>query len=85
MSKQNGGSAFPQLDAYVDGKGERPVYVTEPGMTLRQYYEAKAMAALIAACPWKYISDYLRDDGEHGLRGDAQAAAETMLRAREES
>jgi hypothetical protein len=40
--QDNGGPAFPQLDCYVDAKGEKPAYTTHDGMTLRDYFAARA-------------------------------------------
>lgn len=42
MSKDNGGPAFPQVAVNEDG------FLYEPGMTLRDYFAAKALAWALA-------------------------------------
>ena len=51
MSASDGGSAFPTLDAYVDANGERPVYATDGGMSLRAYIASTALQGFLAATP----------------------------------
>ena len=74
MSKNNGGPAFPQVDI-KDSYGMLVPYL-QRGMTLRDYFAAKAMQGMMTiSC---------RID-EFGI--DAQAAyemADAMLKAREE-
>ncbi|MFA9439441.1 hypothetical protein ACDA63_07370 [Uliginosibacterium sp. sgz301328] len=75
MSEQikDGGTAFPCLDA----GGTGILQLREPGMTLRDYFAAKAMQA----CATNEV-------GAHGFTFDERAAwayqqADAMLRARE--
>ena len=53
MSKDEGGSAFPQHPIYSlqeeDGIYDLLVYEQGSGMTLRDYFAAKAMQGLVAA------------------------------------
>ena len=51
MSKDNGGPAFPQAD---DATGSA-------GMTLRDYFAAKAMQAMVAS-PAYYIDGWAQSD-----------------------
>ena len=70
MSINTGGPAFP-APAGVQ-------HITEQGMTLRDYFAAKAMQALFAG---------LEAGKEHqvaSIPGTAYAVADAMLRAREE-
>ncbi len=64
MSKrETGGSAFP-----VDGN--------DPGMTLRDYFAAKAMAGVIDSCEFK---------NSHYIAGWAYEIADAMLAARDKT
>lgn len=75
---KNGGPAFPLLDAYVDANGEHPVYASEGGMSLRDYFAAKAMHAL--------ISHGVQVDGFATMNNaakDAYRMADAMLAERE--
>lgn len=51
MSKDNGGYAFPSNDIGGD---------CETGMTLRDYFAAKAMAAIISTNPKSHVSEVSR-------------------------
>jgi hypothetical protein len=67
-------SAFPQLvlsnnGAYVEG-----------GMTLRDYFAAKAMQALLRQYP-----DHLMNSPASEVASDAYSMADAMLAAREEA
>jgi hypothetical protein len=86
MSKTNtGGPAFPL--AFEDSI-ETPETRVEYGMTLRDYFAAKAMQAIYAAqvewqstdCPADAESLQVMED----VAGDAYALADAMLRAREQ-
>jgi hypothetical protein len=83
MSKNNGGAAFPM--ATIDG-------YTQDGMTLRDYFAAKVVAALITEPQFTDGSRAAvelwddRDDGNHGPEQFAYVAyrvADAMLKARE--
>ena len=45
MSQENGGAAFPQEVRYVAPNGQSGSYGPSGGMTLRDYFAAKAMLA----------------------------------------
>lgn len=48
MSKETGGTAFPWVESYVNvDKGERYENYGDAGMTLRDYFAAKAMQVLL--------------------------------------
>jgi hypothetical protein len=73
-----GGAAFPVMDQ-VAPNGEH-IQWGELGMTLRDYFAAKAMAALIARVPY---------DERHGIHAEAMSFAaynfaDAMLKAREQ-
>ena len=73
MSTNTGGPAFPQCSYNMKGG-----YDITGGMTLRDYFAAKAMQALFAS---------LEAGKEHqvaSIPGTAYAVADAMLRAREE-
>jgi hypothetical protein len=66
MSKETGGPAFPN----------NFVYPKNQGMTLRDYFAAKAMQAIIGVCP-KNLPD-------EDLAIDSYKVADAMLKAREQ-
>lgn len=50
MSRDTGGPVFPVLErSYEDRRDGGTLYETTPGMTLRDYFAAKALPAIIAA------------------------------------
>jgi hypothetical protein len=66
----NGGPAFPRrkniglivnkspeskLTTELSGDDYEPIYKDDPGMTLRDYFAAKAMAALMVSASYKHI------------------------------
>jgi hypothetical protein len=72
MSNNNGGSAFP-VNQQDDRNGDTFIYA-EPGMTLRDYFAAKAMQGFAGGGgydKWEYLTQ------------DAYAVADAMLKARE--
>ena len=79
MSKETGGKAFPGIkktEATRLGEFDR----TEEGMTLRDYFAAKAMQG--------WLASYGPDDGAPKAETTARMAyefADAMLRAREAS
>lgn len=86
-AKDNGGPAFPALDLGEQDFGQRGAY---PGMTLRDYFAAKALAALITEPPWgegsQAITSRLSDatgDEAMNYANVAYKIADAMLKARE--
>lgn len=70
--KNNGGPAFPfEYDA-----NNQSSIVPHTGMTLRDYFAAKAMAALIMAIP--------HGDNAIGYAQEAYEMADDMLKTREQ-
>lgn len=85
QKKTDGGPAFP-----IYGKLNEWGYAEQPGMTLRDYFAAKAMAALVLATEQKYLSDPIKheacrasEDSEY-VAQDAYAIADAMLNEREQ-
>jgi hypothetical protein len=76
MSIEDGGPAFPAPDLGEQEFGQRGAY---PGMTLRDYFAAKAMQALISSDEWRIDCDY------EITAGSAYRAADYMLKARKET
>lgn len=76
MDKNKGGSAFPCLQ-YMNQGGIVP---TSGGMSLRDYFAAKAMQA-IAQSPELYEIDTI--PGADAIAANAYYIADAMLRARE--
>lgn len=74
-----GESAFPVLH-YIDGKSTSP----DKGMTLRDYFAAKAMQGLLANP--KLASHILKEGGSFGgwIEQSAYGWADAMLKAREQ-
>ena len=77
MKKNTGGPAFPQADPVANEFNNK--YGTDRGMTLRDYFAAKAMQGAIIGCASR---------GEVGLYSDwagfAYEMADAMLKARSE-
>jgi hypothetical protein len=71
-----GGPAFPRLGLKVTGP-DGQVIAHDPGMTLRDYFAAKAMQALLSDQDWRQDMDF----GETASAAYRQADA--MLKARE--
>lgn len=77
MSKDNGGQAFPTVDyAKPVGGGAHMMTITG-GMTLRDYFAAKAMQAMASAPMGKFTHTNFED-----LTGSAYAMADAMLAER---
>lgn len=72
MSKKTGGSAFP----YEERNSEGQPYLDHFGMTLRDYFAAKAMQGMLANQHPYQASD------EHMFARDAYVMADAMLKAR---
>jgi len=75
MSKDNGGPAFPTVDA-----NREEDYGTR-GMTLRDYFAAKAMQPLLRANGLSITSPSAGGDN-HSVARVAYAMADAMLEAR---
>jgi hypothetical protein len=86
-TKNTGGPAFPgigyrEIDTHHPMTGEKvgttEVEVKEPGMSLRDYFAARAMQGIICTQPYP--------DGivTVGIAGDAYAIADAMIKAREQ-
>lgn len=74
-TKDTGGQAFPCYERGSAGAG--PLDLTDPGMTLRDYFAAKAMQGLLAqSCGTAMGSDPI-----NGAQY-AYAMADAMLKAR---
>ena len=76
-----GGFAFPQTDFLEDGT---TAHYGEAGMTLRDYFAAKAMQGLVAAnwCADLRNDHYGESAGNSTVARDAYMIADAMLEAR---
>ena len=75
MTKETGGTAFPYSGVHK-GKAEN-IIVDSQGMTLRDYFAAKAMQGRLANPDWLCSDDRTATE--------AYQIADAMLRAREAS
>ncbi len=66
-------SAFPVLE-----RGGSGLELTDPGMTLRDFFAAQAMGPLL-----QQIKDYPDENWRMGIAIDAYAMADALLAARE--
>lgn len=89
MGNNNGLSAFPRPYSYAEDVDE--VHVAQKGMSLRDYFAAKALPALIAEPSWgegaNPVFSRLGKDGKDEAEMFAKAAyrlADAMLKARAE-
>jgi hypothetical protein len=81
MSKDNGGPAFPETCTQYDS--DHDPYVTSiGGMTLRDYFAAKAMQAIINAEIAAYYSGSTNAVKEDNISILAYKAADSMLAER---
>lgn len=78
MSINTGGTAFPLSAVFNEGMG---IHSEEYGMTLRDYFAAKAMQAIIAKTPFD-INDHRKEKFDATAKG-AYEYADAMLMARE--
>ncbi|HCD2513564.1 TPA: hypothetical protein NBJ98_002672 [Citrobacter freundii] len=78
MSNKTGGPAFPNKSAAVNGGSS----FDSSGMTLRDYFAAKAMQGILAN-PGQL--DNVNDEASKWVAKDAYRVADAMLRARESS
>lgn len=77
---ETGGPAFPAPDLGEHDFGQRGVYW---GMTLRDYFAARAMTACYAEyCAHANVQGY-EEDWKMGVALDSYAMADAMLKARE--
>ena len=74
-NKNTGGQAFPCFERGSAGAG--PLDLTDPGMTLRDYFAAKAMQGLLA----QSCGSAMGSDPINGAQY-AYAMADAMLKAR---
>lgn len=79
MSKETGGQAFPRQQWEYDGQNNVLQY-QEEGMTLRDYFAAKAMQAWLSQIPTEEMEDMMRRWAENSYE-----MADAMLKAREGS
>lgn len=80
-TKDTGGQAFPCYERGSAGAGH--LELTDPGMTLRDYFAAKAMAALISTSAGPCIVGGL-SGAEPETAKAAYNIADAMLKARTE-
>lgn len=76
----NGGPAFPHVGTtFNHDYGEREAVTTEPGVTVRDYFAAKAMQALVQTpmCEWPEIEPV-----SPSISTTAYRIADEMLKAR---
>ena len=82
MSDTNtGGPAFPEVRIISGDNYNAPTKVYYGGMTLRDYFAAKAMQALMTSD--KYGGIVGINNYEHNRAKDAYKVADAMLKARE--
>lgn len=75
-AKKEGGTAFPAIRIISGDNYNRPMQVHTTGMTLRDYFAAQAMQALLSGSSFS--------DGQWELEADAAyKIADAMLEARE--
>lgn len=85
MSEQDGGPAFPTfVDQYDYGLQEKRPTTVDPGMTLRDYFAAKALQQAVRdeeACPSTFIAGKYTPTVE-GIARRAYGYADALLKAR---
>lgn len=79
MTTNTGGPAFPVPPAFMTEQGD--ISVALEGMTLRDYFAAKAMQATVQA--WIINHEYPSTDFE--IASNAYRVADAMLEARSKS
>lgn len=78
MNNQDGGPAFPQTGKKMRADGKSIDNPGEPGMTLRDYFAAKALQGLLS-------NPQTAESGTHHKDATfAYAAADAMIAARKE-
>jgi len=84
MSRETGGQAFPRQQWDYDGQNNVLQY-QEDGMTLRDYFAAKAMAAVVRRWDGYSFGGGPESPLYKELAIDAYNIADAMLKAREAS
>jgi hypothetical protein len=79
MSKDTGGPAFPFSVEFPKEEGKGTMY--SDGMTLRDYFAAKAMQAWLSTYPTHHGPDEVYAEG---VAEFAYEVADAMLKARQE-
>ena len=79
MSKNDGGPAFP--GPYVNEDKSLEVLWKQQGMTLRDYFAAKAMQGMLAN---PKLQEQILKAGQSWIEESAWAVADAMLKARGE-
>jgi hypothetical protein len=77
MSKPNGGNAFPEM--VTEGGGGNYWQSCKGGMSLRDYFAAKAMSGAINA----YMHSVVDDFGYREIAMQSYKIADAMLKERE--
>jgi hypothetical protein len=85
MSRNDGGSAFPEVSYKEPIGGGSHIMVIEGGMTLRDYFAAKAMQGIIWDRENLLAVTHLHKDKEPGeaVASAAYSVADAMLKARD--
>lgn len=83
MEREFGGFAFPQTDFLVDGSTAN---YGEAGMTLRDYFAAKAMQSVITQeiAALRRVNEYTAKSSEDVMAEWAYKMADAMLKKREQ-
>ncbi|WP_142501310.1 hypothetical protein [Klebsiella sp. 2680] len=84
MSKETGGQAFPRQQWEYDGQNNVLQY-QEEGMTLRDFFAAKAMEAIVRRYDGHSFGGGPNSPYYKELAEDAYNIADAMLKAREAS
>ena len=79
MNKNDGGPAFP-VAAYTLDTSSKPMLMVKDGMTLRDYFAAKAMQGI---CASKDEAGVLLQHGHEWIAQEAYRIAVAMLKERE--
>jgi hypothetical protein len=80
MTTNTGGPAFPVSALVYNDDGVDPTTIIHDGMTLRDYFAAKAMQSYLSA----WIMTKQHPETDLILAKHAYAMADAMLKAREE-
>ena len=81
MNKQTGGQAFPRQQWEYDGQNNVLQY-QEEGMTLRDYFAAKALSGWLASYPESNCHPVAAGNADEVAK-QAYMLADAMLKARE--
>lgn len=87
----DGGPAFPRPYSQFNGTNAHEFYNHQDGMTLRDYFAAKALAAIVARARLNPCGDFVAGDcllqsynAPECAAKTAYAFADAMIKAREE-